>query len=252
MDSAKEQIRAILIERGIKHLNSPFIFKHYSNNLEADEMLNDIVKFPHHFVLACSMDRQIDAEKAWLIPYMIGKQIGGQSFLDFLEISQTDLKAIFIKEKLHRYQDKMAKIFYANIHRIKENYAGDASNIWKGNLKSGTIVRRFLEFNGFGVKIANMAVNLLVRDFKIPIQDKYCIDISPDIQVMKVFRRAGFIKQNASTVDLLYCARELYPEYPGIFDYSAWEIGREWCKNKQPNCPSCYLNDVCAKLFEST
>jgi len=93
-----------------------------------------------------------------------------------------------------------------------------------------------------------MATNILLRDFKIKMQDKNCIDISPDIQVSKVFKRIGFIQPNASRDELLYCARELNPDYPGIFDFSAWEIGSTWCKKTNPDCSNCYLNDLCPKI----
>ena len=53
--------------------------------------------------------------------------------------------------------------------------------------------------------------------------DKLCIDISPDRQVKRVFTRLGLIAEDTPVEDLIYCARELNPEYPGpgIFDLSA-------------------------------
>ena len=62
-----------------------------------------------------------------------------------------------------------------------------------------------------------MAANILARDFKILMADYICIDVSPDTYVKRVFKRLGFISKNASNYELIYSARELNPEYPGIF-----------------------------------
>ena len=244
----KKLIADRLIKRGHEHLSGHFEPQSFSFNIEADKLLNDLDNHSHHFVLACTMDRQIGAKRAWLIPYTIGQEIGGQSFDKFVGVKKERLEKLFSSKNLHRYKNKMGTIFYNAIHKIKNDYNGDARKLWNDNPKSGTVVRRLLEFNGVGVKIATMATNILVRDFKIPMQDKYCIDISPDIQVTKVFKRIGFIRTNATKDELLYCARELYPEYPGIFDYSAWDIGQKWCKKTKPDCDNCYLNDLCPKI----
>jgi adenine-specific DNA glycosylase len=42
-----------------------------------------------------------------------------------------------------------------------------------------------------------------------------------------------------------YKARELNPEYPGVFDLAAFEIGRAWCKARMPLCELCYMNPCC-------
>lgn len=210
-------------------------------------MLNNLKQFPHAFVLACIMDRQIKAEKAWLIPYYISQEIGGFEYERLLKLDLNSLKDIFQKRSLHRFNKIMAENFYSAIQLIHNKYKNDASKIWKDNPKSATIVRRFLEFEGVGIKIATMAANILAREFKISMQDRICIDISPDVQVKRVFIRLGFIPRDASNDELIYCARELHPEYPGIFDFSAWEIGRNWCRPRNPDCKNCYLNEYCPK-----
>ena len=93
-----------------------------------------------------------------------------------------------------------------------------------------------------------MAVNILARDFKVPMGDHIYIDVSPDIQVLRVFKRIGLISKNATNDELIYCARELNLEYPGIFDLSCWEIGRNWCRPRNPTCIDCYLSKYCPKI----
>ena len=155
-------------------------------------------------------------------------------------------------EPLHRFPDVMANNFYSAVQRIAHEYSGNASAIWAARPGSATIVRRFLEFDGVGPKIATMAANILVRDFKIPVGDKFSIDISLDVQIRRVFTRLGLARQGASNEEFIYRARELYPTYPGIFDLSAWEIGRNWCKARAPNCEPCYMNLCCPTANSQT
>jgi len=240
-----EKIKQTLIERGNELLKSPKKFHEFTGDKNADELLNNLEKYPHAFVLACIMDRQIPAERAWKIPYLISIEIGGFEFEKLVSLSEEYLTKLFLEKKLHRFNKDMAKNFYLGIQRISKEYDKDASNIWKNKPKSATVVRRFLEFNGMGIKIATMITNILARDFKIPMEDYICIDISPDVHVKRVFKRIGFISENSNNDELLYSAKELNPEFPGIFDFSCWEIGRKWCHPKNPECEKCYLNKYC-------
>lgn len=244
-----EELISILIQKGEELLNKPFVPFPFTKDEKIDEKLNDLVNCPHHFVLACIMDRQILAERAWKIPFLFGEKFGDHTFDRFLKISQKNTLSFFQENNIHRFNETMANCFYKAIQRIQDDYQGDASRIWKGNLHSATIVRRFLQFDGVGIKIATMATNILARDFKITMQDKICIDISPDVQVKRVFTRLGLISKNASNDELIYCTRELNPNYPGIFDLSAWEIGRNWCRPTNPSCNDCFLKSNCPKIL---
>lgn len=245
----REAIIQTLINRGNELLQKPFEPNTFTKNSEADALLNDLNNYPHAFVLASVMDRQIKAERAWMIPYYIKNETGSFEFKHLLQLDLEFLKNLFRRKSFHRFNDMMAELFYEAIQLIDKKYNGDASLIWKDNPRSATIVLRFLEFKGVGVKIATMAVNILSREFKIPMQDRICIDISPDVQVKRVFIRLGFMPVSASNEQLIYTARELHPEYPGIFDLSCWEIGRYWCRPGQVMCKACYLNEVCPKNF---
>lgn len=238
-----------LIEKGEILLSRPIEPFKFTNEIEVDEKLNDLENYPHHFVLACVMDRQIKAERAWKIPYSISLKINDSSFTGFLKLSENDLLKLFKENSLHRFNETMAKCFYKAIQKIHQDYNDKASLIWKENLRSGTIAQRFLQFEGIGIKIASMATNILAREFRIPMKDKMGIDISPDVHVRRVFTRLGLISKNSSNDELIYCARELNPSYPGIFDPSAWEIGREWCRPQNPSCNYCYLNESCPKII---
>ncbi|NLW30051.1 MAG: iron-sulfur cluster loop [Fibrobacter sp.] len=222
---------------------------HFVDDPYANSFLNDLENYPHAFVLACLMDRQIKAERASIIPVTIKGHLKTFEINDLSEYSLADYKKIFNEKKLHRFNDTMAEIFYCGIQDIKRMYNGDASEIWKNKPSSSHVVYKFLEFKGCGVKIATMAANTLARQFKIPFSDYYSIDISPDVHIKRVMERMGFIPKNAGIEMVIYKARELYPEFPGIIDFSCWEIGRKWCKPNNPKCSECEVSDECEKVL---
>ena len=236
-----------LINKGLYLVSQPYKKIEFSNNEESDNLLNDLKRYPHAFVIGCLMDRQIKAERAWLIPYKINKILNGFKMRDLYQLKLTEVIEIYRTNKLHRFNDEMAKIFYLAIEKIYYKYGGNASKIWENKPSSASIVRKFLEFHGCGPKIASMATNTLHREFKIPMKDYYSIDISPDRHVNKVFKRIGFVEKKAKRETIVYLARELYPEYPGIFDLSCYEIGVKWCKSKNPICENCHLFQLCPR-----
>jgi len=245
----KKEIAEILIVKGKELFDLPYKKIKFTKNPEADDLLNDLKNYPHAFVLGCIMDRQMKAEKAWIIPYKVFKEIGGSEFSKLLALRQVTIENIFKQNNLHRFNDIMAKYFYLAIQKIHNDYDDNAFNIWENTPKSATVVKRFLEFEGVGIKIATMAANILAREFKIPMEDYIYIDISPDVHVKRVFKRLSFISKNASNDELIYAARELNHEYPGIFDFPCWHIGRYQCHPKNPDCNNCYLNKYCPKII---
>jgi endonuclease III len=221
----------------------------FVNDIEQDKFLNDIENTPHAFVLACLMDRQIKAERAWSIPYRIKDIVGSFNIDDLTSVSLEEYKNIFNRNILHRFNDIMAEVFYSAVQDIKVKYNGDASLIWSNSPSSAKVVYEFLQFKGSGKKIATMAANILARQFKIPFSDYYSIDISPDVHILRVMRRTGLVDSNADLDSIIYKARELNPEFPGIIDFSCWEIGRTWCRPNNPNCNECIIRDDCKKVI---
>ena len=214
--------------------------------------LNDIINYPHAFVLACGMDRQIKSERAWMIPVRIRKMLGTFEIKDLETISLDYYIEMFANNSFHRFNSLMAKTFYNAVHHIVREYDGDASKIWSGTPSSAAVVYRFLQFDGYGLKIATMATNLLARQLKVPLSDYYSIDISPDVHIFRVLARCGLIESKATVDSVIYKAREINPEFPGVIDFSCWEIGRTWCKPEAPNCAECILATACNKVINGS
>ncbi len=243
-----ERSAEILKQRGLDLLHQPRRPVNWVGLQAADQLIDSIDETPHAFVLACLMDRQIPAERAWQIPYKVGIAVGGFSISSLSAVGLDELTEIFRAQGLHRFNTKMAEVFYLGVDRIRSQYGGDAANIWRGNLSSKIVVRRFLEFQGAGPKIATMATNILAREFKIPMSDYSAIDISADVHIRRVFTRLGYVRSGADVTEIVRAAWELNPTYPGVFDLAVWEVGRNWCRPTNPNCEQCYLNDHCPKI----
>lgn len=236
-----------LVEHGQTLFRAPRQLIQFTNVPEADALLNDLTSHPHAFVLACVMDRQVKAEKAWLIPYRISEKLHGFSMDALCLLSRVDVSRLMTQpEPLHRFVDKMSGFFQSAVQRISIKYANDAARIWTGRPSSAEVVYRFLEFDGVGPKIGSMAANILAREFKIPFADYFSIDISADVHVRRVFARLGLCAPAASTEQIIYKAKALHPEFPGMMDSPCWEIGRNWCKSRGPECASCYMKDLCS------
>jgi uncharacterized HhH-GPD family protein len=240
-------IRDKLVERGEALFYAPKQqLVQFTKVDAADRLLNDLTTSPHAFVLACVMDRQITAERAWLIPHMISERLGDFSIGRLVQLSRAEIYRLMSDPKpLHRFVDTMTGLFHAGVQRIASHYGGNAARIWQGTPSSAEVVYRFLEFDGAGPKIATMAANILARDFKIEFADYYSIDISADRQVRRVFGRLGLCPDQASIEQVIYKARALHPVFPGIMDLPCWEIGRNWCHSQNPDCSVCYMNDLC-------
>lgn len=249
----KEAIHDRLIERGSALFHAPKKMIEFTREPAADTLLNDLPNHPHAFVLACVMDRQVKAERAWLIPYRISEKICGFSMGKLNTLSQADVKRLMGQpEPLHRFVDMMANHFHAALQRIQNKYEGDASRIWSRKPSSAEVVYRFLEFDGIGPKIATMAANILAREFKIPLADYFSIDISADVHIRRVFARLGLCPEDASVEQVIYKARALHPQFPGMMDLPCWEIGRNWCKSRAPVCGGCYMADLCPTAIGNT
>lgn len=220
----------------------------FVDDMQVNALLNDLDRYPHAYVLACMMDRQIKAERAWTIPWSVQQALGSFDIEVLGSQSLEYYQDLFITKALHRFGKSMAKTFYATIHRILDDYSGNASRIWNGNPSSAAAVYRFLQFDGCGIKIATMAVNILARQFKIPFSDYYSIDISPDVHVFRVMKRTGMVSSTADRESIIYKARELNPEFPGIIDFSCWEIGRNYCRPQNPKCEDCPIESECKRI----
>ena len=225
----------------------------------ADELVRDIKRYPHAFVLACLMDSGVGADRAWSIPYRVYKEVGTFEISELHKIEKEKYEDMFGngKKSWHRYPAKKAEVFCKAIDKIiKSDFMkGDASRIWADKPSSCDVVMRFIDFDGCGFKIANMAPNILFRYFGVEFSDYRFIDIAPDVDVMRVFQRLGLIpylkNPEIARIYTIIKARDLNPDFPGLIDGLCWEVGREFCSPHEPKCGTCHFKSFCEKKIEN-
>lgn len=222
----------------------------------ARDLVNDIERYPHAFVLACIADRQTKADVAWSLPHAIREAAGCFELDALMQLQQSEWNDVLASSG-HRLATEMARLLPAAIGHIGDRYDGDASRIWANGSSGTAVARRFLAFDGIGPKIANMAVNILIRDFGIHLT-RPMSNIAVDTHVLRVFDRLGLLRrlehsqlrstQGKQQLRLQLRARELNPEWPGELDWPAWHIGNRWCHaGRAPECEKCYMKSCCPR-----
>ncbi len=222
----------------------------------ARALVNDLERYPHALVLACIADRQTQAEIAWSLPYAICKAAGDFEFKTLAGLQRSDWSSVLASSG-HRLATDMERLLPAAIRLIADRYGGDAARIWANGSSGVAVARQFLAFDGVGPKIANMATNILIRDFGIKLTTPMP-DIAVDTHVLRVFERLGLLRpldhsELRSTtakqmIRLQLRARELNPDWPGKLDWPAWLVGRKWCHAKRaPECGECYMGPICPR-----
>jgi endonuclease III len=131
---------------------------------------------------------------------------------------------------------------------IVTEFDGQAENMWEGR-SAKEIKATFERIYGVGPGISSMIILLLERWFKIYFDDidHTKMNVKPDVHIVRVFHRLGFISEATSDA-ALKAAKKLNPEFPGAMDAPAWYIGRNWCTAYSTNCSQCPLDAVCPKI----
>lgn len=245
-----------LISRGMALLSAKVPNRvEFVKDPAVDALLDPRGAYPHAFVMGCLANRQVRAATAWHLPAKVRSRLAatGRDFDVISLAGLTDAEwvrcltigADGVQSALHRLPAGIAGVLHSGLHRIVDYYGGDAQNIWNDQPSSATLVSRFLQFNGVGPKIACMAANILVRDFRVPVGDYRCIDISADRHVLRVMGRLGLVDEDASPDVVIYRARDLNPDFPGVFDLVVWQIGSDFCHEKHPDCAACPVAPHC-------
>lgn len=202
---------------------------------------------PFAFALAAVLDRGTKSEIIWTIPYYLQEKTGNLAPHFFAEKSLEELEMIFRSLPFKpRYITDAPKTVKELSQIVIREYDGDVKRIWR-NKTAAFVKATFQRIYGVGPGIASMIV-LLEKCFKIRFTDldHRTMDVKPDVHIVRVFQRLGFISV-PDGAEALKAARKLNPEYPGALDAPAWVMDKKWCTSFAPQCPDCPLNSVCPK-----
>lgn len=218
-----------------------------------EEAAELIKKDPFAFALAGVLDRGTKAEIIWTIPYYIKKQLGDLDPYFFANASLEELERIIqILPVKPRYVTDAPRTLRGLSRIVVTECDGQTQRLWE-NRSSSAVKATFERIYGVGPGIASMIILLLERWFGVHFDDvdHRNMDVKPDVHIIRVFHRLGFIDESDSR-SVLEAARRLNPNYPGELDSPAWVIGRTWCTASIPKCKRCPVNEVCPKTFERT
>jgi endonuclease III len=212
----------------------------------AQSLILDLEENPHAFLMGCLAQRASNAERAWAFPYRLKERLGTLDVWSLADMAETSLTEVMgASPALHRLYPAMASNVHSMAARLVEYYGGDAGRIWGGSPSAATVIRRLLEFEGVGIKIATMTTALLVKFFAVPMRDLHFLDLPIDVQIRRVLQRLGLVHEGDADEVMIWRARELWPEFPGMVDVALWEVGRELCRPTNPKCDQCFLAALC-------
>ena len=209
------------------------------------------------FLVGVLFDQQVNAEQAWDAAEWITESIGEQGDDFWKAICEIDdarligfMQYGWAGSAFHRYPKKMAGFLKGCGKVIAEEYGGDPRKIGRGKKNISKVRERLEKLPGIGPALSRMAVLILARNYGLlGGSDALAqLDVKPDEQLKRVFRRTGLVTGKPSFDDYIKAARKLAPKFPAELDAPAWDIGREFCFPKEPLCNSCPLDECCPKI----
>ena len=238
---AKEAVAWALLEYRAKQKSGGA----FTKSVDADQFLR---QNPFAFLMAASIDRGARAEAVFETPFLLDKKLGhlDPGVLSNLSIEQ--LEAILRSlPRRPRFPRLAAQTVISLAKLVAHGFRGDAEHIWQDK-QPHEVTQTLESIWGVGSGIAHMIVRILVDEYGYDPGPEGLrqIDIKPDVHVIRVFYRAGLVSGRSARA-CVEIARQLHPEFPGLLDWPAWEIGRTWCHERNPDCSMCPLHGTCLK-----
>lgn len=241
LDLTEDVVQALLGYRSRQHTGGSF-----TKDENADEFLR---QNPFAFLMAASIDRGALAEAVWQIPFLLKKKLGHLDPQALSQMSEDEMEGTLRQlNRQPRFPRQSARTIASLAKLVTDKFNGDAASVWKGR-EPLDVVETLQEIWGVGPGIAHMAVRILIDEFGYQPSpgSLRTIDVKADRHVARVFYRTGLtgVRSEKACIE---AARQLHPEFPGLLDWPAWEIGRTWCDEHNPDCVTCPLCRVCLRI----
>jgi uncharacterized HhH-GPD family protein len=132
---------------------------------DSDEANKLIASDPMALLIGFALDQQVTVEKAFSGPLAIKQRVGT---LDPARLAATDLDPVFReKPAIHRFPGKMAERVHALAVAVRDDYGGDAAQVWK-SAKDGEQLRANIEgLPGFGEMKVKALGSVLAKRYKL-------------------------------------------------------------------------------------
>ena len=209
----------------------------------ADELIRSS---PEAFVFGVLFTQGIPAERAWAGPYLLKRRLGHLDLARLAADPDAIDRALGMKPALHRFRHTLPRWIAQAADRLLSEYRGDASRIWAPGSSVTEVSDRLSAFSGIGRKKAAMAVALLGSAFGVVLGGTECGTVAYDVQVRRVFLRAGLVERDTPG-DVSRAAAAACPQAPGSLDLPTWLVGRQTCRPRAPSCDVCRLGAVCPR-----
>lgn len=215
---------------------------------EADDLISSSA---NAFLLGVLFTQGIPAERAWAGPWLLRQRLGHLDLRRLATEREAVADAFATPPCLHRFKRTLPAWVSDAAALLLERYEGDAARIWADAADVATVSERLSAFPGIGRKKAAMAVEILRRRFRVEVGSPSDGRVAYDVHVRRVFLRTGLVGEDTpAAVDA--AAASVCPDAPGTLDLATWLVGREWCRPSRPDCATCRLGGVCARLTDRT
>jgi uncharacterized HhH-GPD family protein len=139
---------------------------HLSQDPAADQLLSED---PLALLIGMVLDQQIPLERAFASPRDLKVRLGGA--LDpgvIAAMDPDDLVKVFVERPaLHRFPAANAKRVQQLCRIVVEDWAGEASEIWRTAPDGAELYRRIKALPGFGEQKARIFIGLLAKQLGV-------------------------------------------------------------------------------------
>lgn len=202
------------------------------------------------FLLGVIANVGVRSEQAWALPFELRKRLGGLSPSLLSQDPAAVREAVRQQPELHRFGSLVPDLLVQAAGIILGRYGGSTVRLWSDQPTAMQLRRRLEEFPGINQRKAAMAAEVVAGVLRKPLRQLSRTDVAHDPHLRRVLLRAGLVRRDEAG-HMAEVVRAMYPDRPGALGIPAWDIGRQWCRPADPDCPACPLNVACARLIRA-